>query len=451
MDLLSFVIGLVVGAVVGYMVVLVRSREAGKATGKCELLEAQIKTANDDFNALRATLDTERQLRVRAETQRQETFHRLDEEKKLLDDAKLKLTDAFKALASDTLQMSNQEFLKLAKETFDKTLAEAKGDLGKRQEAIDGLVKPIGETLKQFEEHVRALESNRMKAYAGLEEQLKNVTLTQQQLQKETVNLVTALRAPQVRGRWGEMTLRRVVELAGMSDHCDFTEQVTVDADDRRSRPDMVIHLPGERDIVVDAKCSLDAYLDAVAADTEEKRSAALTRHAAQIRTHMKMLADKSYWTQFPNTPEFVVMFIPGESFFAAAVDADQQLLEDGLERRVVLATPTTLIALVRAVAYGWRQEQVAKNAQEISALGKELYGRMAKLCEYMAKVRDGLDKAVIAHNEAVGSIEARVLPAARKFKELGAATGEDLPNLTQIDVSLRSLNVPESQDSASA
>ena len=255
-------------------------------------------------------------------------------------------------------------------------------------------MRPLAESLKQFGEHVRGLETTREKAYTSLEEQIKGLSAAQGQLQKETANLVTALRKPQVRGRWGEMTLKRVAELAGMVEHCDFTEQVTVEAEGGRLRPDMVVRLPGEREIVVDAKVSLEAYLDAVAADTEELRAGHLARHAAQMRTHLNQLAAKGYWEQFDRAPEFVVMFIPGESFFAAAIESDRDLVEDGMKKSVVLATPTTLMALLRAVAFGWRQEQVTRNAQEISDLGRQVYERMSVLAGHLAKIGKGLDAA---------------------------------------------------------
>jgi DNA recombination protein RmuC len=272
---------------------------------------------------------------------------------------------------------------------------------------------------------------------------VKVLTTTQQQLHKETANLVTALRVPHVRGRWGELTLKRVVELAGMSDHCDFTEQVMVTSEAGRLRPDLIVHLPGEREIVVDAKVALDAFLDAAASTSDEERNNAMSRHAAQIRGHMTALAGKGYWEQFPKSPEFVVMFIPGESFFAAAADADRRLIEDALDKRVVLATPATLIALIRAIAYGWRQEQIARNAQEISDLGRELYERMKVMAGHLGDIGRGLEKANVSYNNAVGSMEARVLPAARRFKELGAASGDEFPFVQPVDISQRAITAP--------
>lgn len=426
-------------------------RRANTSEGRASGLEGTIaelrshnQKAYEDFTTLREHLANEHSARVKAETQLAETVQRLEQEKKLLEDAKVKLTDTFKALAGDTLNNSTTAFLKLAKETLDKALLDARGELGKRQEAIQGLVKPLAESITKFDEHVRTIEKNRQEAYSGLSEHLKLLSTSHQQLQKETANLVTALRKPQVRGRWGEMTLRRVVELAGMSDHCDFAEQVTSNTDEGRFRPDLIVKLPAEREIVVDSKVPLEAYLDATAADSEEERKDAMLRHAAQVRAHMNSLADKRYWDQFTKAPEFVVMFIPGESFFSAAADADRSLIEDGLERRVVIATPTTLIALLRAVAYGWRQEQVAKNAQEISDLGKQLYERMRILAERISDIGKGLEKANSAYNSAVGSMEARVFPAARRFKDLGAAPGVEVPVIQPIDTTPRALTAPE-------
>jgi DNA recombination protein RmuC len=368
----------------------------------------------------------------------------LEDEKRLLAEAEEKLKDTFKALAGSTLENSNKAFLSLARETFEKVLAEARGDLGKREEAITGLVKPLAESLKSFDEHVRSLETTRQKAYTSLESSLKGLSESQEKLQRETANLVTALKTPQIRGRWGEMTLKRVVELAGMSEHCDFTEQLSLSTEHGRIRPDLVVHLPAGREIVVDAKVSLAAYLDALSAESEQGRKEALARHATQIRSHLAALSARSYWEQFDKAPEFVVMFIPGESFFAAAADSDHELIEDGMKKRVVLATPTTFIALLHAVAYGWKQEQIAHNAQAVSDLGKQLYDRMRMLADHISDIGSSLERASGAYNSALGTLETRVLPAARRFKELGAGSAGGIPVIEPVDTQPRQLTVAE-------
>lgn len=463
---LSILAGLLVGGIVVWLLASARTtkhlsskiedaeRRAAAAQGRASGLEATIaelrlqnQKAAENVARLLDQLSTESGARIKAETQLTETMQRLEEEKRLLDDAKAKLADTFKALASDTLSKSTTSFLQLAKEALDKVLTEARGDIGKRQEAIQSLVTPLSESLAKFQEHLRIIEKDRQEAYSGLAEHLKLLSSSHHQLQQETARLVTALRKPQVRGKWGEMTLRRVVELAGMAEHCDFIEQVTTTSQDARLRPDMVVRLPAGREIVVDAKVSLEAYLDAVAAESEDARTSALARHAAQMRAHMNSLASKAYWSQFPKAPEFVVMFIPGESFFAAAADADRSLIEDGLAQRIILATPTTLIALLRAVAYGWRQEQIAKNAQEISELGRQLYERMRILIDNISKIGEGLEKATQAYNKSVRSLEARVLPAARRFKDLGAAVGNDIQLLAPVESAPRAITAPEAKE----
>ena len=397
-------------------------------------LRGQLSAKEQEAGALRASLDAERRARAEAETRLESARQNLHDQKQLLDDATVKLADTFRALSSDALKSNNQTFLELARQSLESVINETKGDIGKRQEAIDALIKPLQETLKRYEQQIATMEESRQKTFGGLEEQLKSLGESQGQLQRETGNLVKALRTPHVRGRWGEMTLHRVVELAGMSEHCDYDEQATIESEDGRQRPDVIVHLPHDRAVVVDAKVSLDGYLDALEASSEEDRRAALGRHARQLRAHMNQLATKSYWEQLPQTPEFVVMFIPGESLFAAAIEVDRTLLEDGMAKQVVLATPTTLIAVLKAVAYGWRQERVAENAQAISDLGKQLYDRVRTLAEHFEELGKSLGKAVGSYNRAVGAMETRVFPSVRRFKEMGAATGDEIEVVPVID-----------------
>ena len=404
------------------------------AEGVRDELRQQLAANDRQLDGVRAALDAESRARTEAETRLEQVRESLRDQQRLVKETTARLTDTFRALSADALKSNNQSFLDLAKQSFASIVAETKGDVGKRQEAIDALIRPIQDTLKRYEQQVVAMEETRQRTFGGLEEQLKQLSASQGQLQRETGNLVKALRRPDVRGRWGEMTLHRVVELAGMSAHCDYEPQVTVTGDDGRVRPDLLVRLPNTRTIVVDSKVPLDAYLDAIEANDEDTRRAALQRHAQQLRTHMTQLAAKSYWEQFPQTPEFVVMFVPGEALFAAAIDADRTLLEDGMARQVVMATPTTLIAVLKAVAYGWRQEQIAENAQAISELGRQLYDRVRTLADHVEDVGKSLGRAVAAYNRAVGSMETRVFPSARRFKELGAAAGEDIPTVEPVE-----------------
>jgi DNA recombination protein RmuC len=398
--------------------------EKGQYIGKLE----------SEIAGLRQELGSERQSRVEALTRLEETRKSFEEQRELIDMLKKEMTDTFNALSSAALKSSSEDFLRLASESLGKVVVDTKGKLGEHQAAMDGMIKPLFETLKRYEEQIRTMEESRHKAHGSLEEQLRTLASTHENLQKETSKLVTALRRPEVRGRWGEMQLRRVAELSGMSMHCDFTEQQSAESDKGRVRPDMIVHLPMGRDIVVDSKVSLDAYLEAVAADAEEERKAGMARHAQQVRTHMNKLGSKEYWSQFTQSPEFVVLFIPGESFLGSALEVDGSLIEDGIQKRVIIATPTTFIALLRAIAYGWRQEQITKNAREVGILGKELYERISTLGKYFAELGSAIERSISAYNRMVGSLESRVLPTVRKFRELGVTGADEIPVLDHID-----------------
>lgn len=427
--------------------VLETAERAQRAEAVAVELRRHAEQERGEVADLRHALAEAQQARVAAETRLEEALKRVEEHHTTLAQAKLELTETFQALSGTALQRNNEAFLNLATATFQVAQAEAKGELSRRQQAIDELVKPLHETLARYADQLRQVEQSRQAAYGGLDQHLRLLAESQQRLQQETGQLVQALRTPTVRGRWGEMTLRRVAELAGMVPHCDFFEQENAASEEGRVRPDMVVRLPGGRQIVIDAKAVLSAYLEAHDAPDDGKRVERLKRHAVQVRSRMEELSLKAYWTQFDLAPEFVVLFLPGEQFLGAALEQDPTLIEDGFSRGVVVATPTTLMALLRAVAYGWRQEQLNAHAQEAGRLGKDLYERMALLAQYLNEIGAALGKSVSAYNRAVGSLESRVWPAARKFKELGIATDKEVPLIEPVEQAPRLGSGPAAEE----
>ena len=386
---------------------------------------------------------TKQQL-ARVEAKYEAELKAADEKLKLLEEARDNLKDSFKALSADALSKNNESFIKLAEENLKKYQQSAKDDLEKRQQAINKTVEPVSQTLKTFSERVNKIEARRIESEGGIKKELEKLSEMHLRLDQSTNSLVKALRAPQVRGQWGEMHLRRTVEMAGMINYCDFEEQSSVETDEgQRQRPDMLIRLPNERKVVVDSKVPIAAYLDALETDSPESQSERMQAHARHLRTHIKDLSTKAYWSQFDNAPEFVVLFIPNEAIFSAALEEDPSLIELGVDNKVILATPTTLIALLKAVAYGWQQEAITREAKEIAALGREIYDRLSVVIGHFVKLGKSIDQSVGNYNKAMNSVDSRLMVTARKFESLESASTETLPEINQIE---KRPNLPSSE-----
>jgi DNA recombination protein RmuC len=375
-------------------------------------------------------------LSTRLEVEQQNNNEKIES----LEKARNQLSETFTVLSSQALKNNNEEFLKLAQENLKQYQAQAVNELDKKEKSIETLLTPIKETLSKTEEQIRNIEKDRKESYGALHKHLETMAHTQATLQDETRKLVTALRRPEVRGQWGEMTLKRLAELAGMVEHCDFYEQEHVRTDEGALRPDMIVRMPDGREIVVDVKTPLDAYISAIEAVDDDERQLHLKRHTQNVKQRIAELADKAYWKQFKNAPDFVILFIPGDQFLTAALDQEPGILENALSRQIILATPTSFVALLRAVGYGWRQEQLAENAEHIKTVGQELYGRLQTFTEHLQKLGRSLDSGLKHYNSAVGSFDSRVLPSARKFNEMGISSDKKIEQPNQVETAVRQI-----------
>lgn len=402
-------------------------------------LQDQGRLLRQECDVLRQQAEQERVARTRAETRLEDTQQSLVRQRELIDESAQKLSDTFKAISSDALSQNNISFLQLAQKTLQTTAAEMTGDLERRRQSIDSLMGPLQDSLKRYETQIQEMERSRHEAYGDISRHMEELIRTQERLHDQTRLLNAALREPQVRGRWGEITLRRAVEVSGMSSHCDFVEQPSAKTESGLKRPDLIVKLPEGRQVVIDAKVPLRSYMDAFESVDDEARKACFKRHAQAVRTHMFALASRGYWKQFTPTPDFVILFLPGEAFFSTALEYDQSLIEDGIERRVILSTPTTLIALLRTIAAVWQQHSISENAQEIWETGMELFDRVSIFARHLSTIGDGIRKTTQAYNAALGSWETRVQPSAHRLKNLASPLqGKDLPLPVRVELDPR-------------
>lgn len=421
---------------------LAEQRVAGIAA-QLESAQQQHVSLNQQHEATRAELVSAKEKLASATAQLEAGEKNLAAQRELLNQANEQLSKAFAQISNEALEKSTANFLQIAETRFKTLSTEAAGSLEQRKTAIEGLLKPLQETLTTYQVRLAEVEKNRNESYSGLQKQIGQMTEIERTLAQQTHSLVNALTRPHVRGQWGELTLRKLVELAGLTEHCDFEQQVTVNdvgEDAARLRPDMIIRLPSERNIIIDAKAVLNAFLDASAAADEAAKKVCLKKHSEYVRARVKDLASKAYWAQFKNTPEMVVLFLPGEAFLYAAVEYDAALLEDCLRDKVILATPTTLIALLKTVEYGWRQEKLGQNAEAICDLGKTMYDRLAVLADHLAKLGKSLDNSVENYNKTIGSLEGKFLVSARKMAELGARGNTELVESRPVEKRTREL-----------
>ncbi len=440
--ILLTILALGVGALIGYLYASSRSRASYDArlreaeTGRAALeattteLRSQLEGLRSQFQEQQKRLESESAQRVATETALDAADKSLAEQRQAFEQTKDEMKSVFRALASEALSATTQQFLDLAK-------AHLESELEPRQVAIAGMVNPLSDALKAFQVQLLQVESARQEAYGELRSQVQQLANVGRELQDRTGTLASALQQPRVRGSWGELTLRRAVELAGMSAHCDFAEQKTI-AGETRLRPDLTVYLPGGRSIAVDAKVPLKAFTEASEAASEAERQEAIRRHVQLVRAHIQQLGSKSYWSEMSSTPEFVVLFMPGESFFSAALESDRTLIEDAQSRGVILASPTTLIALLKAAAYGWQQKSMEENTRRIAQLGQVLYERIEKFVEHLGEIRKGLDRASHSYNDAVGSFNDRLLPSVRRLGELGVSGEPELAAIEPTEVELR-------------